>query len=380
MAKRISPPWSLDGQQPMLTYKRIKFTKDQEKPKYELEPYEFKHYLDERLKVLRDDPMFNWILDKNNIPTHTKLDNDLDTVKEACTNIICFKIDHSDKKKFASDQNPEALWLYSQISDDLLKDHKMPIKEATINDLIQRRDSDGKSSKSNSKFTKTTEYEKPPVETTAGKNGMDVEPKLTTYSPMAMKEFYGKPGNVKYSKIAHDYHKYHETLLFSPDYLPDLFQKIRGILSDFPKFEESNIVTGFDETKIFGIKIDFYTSNLIHFCAKLILFKKRLLPDVSQISLIAKILLLCGKIVMGRYIVDCVKSNKISTDSGFKNWESHTNVLIRFAALLTSLVLLIKLCKDVEDGWYELFYDELQREKEKAEEAKLICFILETIS
>ena len=358
-----------------LTYKRSKILINAGQTlKDGLQPEEFERLLQNKLEELMKSTELNWVTkDQENCSTKQKLDKYLENAKKVCARKICLRIDEQNPDFLASDQSTESLYLYNQVASHSLNPNT-PIGKMTTTDDLSGEPVDLSLLPSGNLESNLKILEQP-------------EPDVATaneyYSPPMLQRLTSKQqGTTKHSIVSgRIYHKEQERLL---DNLLPYFMKKMSALKDMPQFDKKNISPdSSNETENFCIEIDFYAFNLIHLCAKLILFPE-LVPEQDCIKFLSEILIICEWIVMGRNIVDWEITNDLSKDSDKKKWIAHVKVLVSFASLLTALIMLIKICKDIDDKWYADFIQQLEALKggdiENDKASRLIIGMLKTIN
>jgi len=110
------------------------------------------------------------------------------------------------------------------------------------------------------------------------------------------------------------------------------------------QFTEPPVYDKTKSTEEFCISIDFYTSAVIKFCVHY-LNNPRPFPSNDCLLLLGYVLQLSLMIVAGRNVADWATPNDLLNEKDWRNWKNHLIVMISFAALLTALLMLAKLCK-----------------------------------
>ena len=397
-------PWLMGGtEKPQpLVYKDAKIEAKPQNSKRGLEPCEFNQHLKNKLEELMKDRILNWVHADGNKETKDKWCRLLNKCMEECAEQICIMIDPKDEEKLTLNQSVKFLFNYSQVA--MKVDSAMEIGMVDeLHDSLKGENGGGDETDSSMPTGAVpitgNDRREPENHTTPkifpdqllqssikslGGGDKTKATKIPTicYSPVKFEKQRKGQGATKHSRLLHDEYKKEQDKLFcNEEGLPALLKKLP--LQDMPVFDKKKIAPGQNE---FGVEIDFYTCNVLHFCAKLI-YKQGLLPNQDCIKVIAKTLLKCARLVMGRNIADWEIPHDTTSAGGLKKWKKHVIVFIDFAALLTSLIMLIKLCKTIDNTvegeiWYKHFRAELKASKrssnkEEAQEAKLIDAILQ---
>ena len=143
-----------------------------------------------------------------------------------------------------------------------------------------------------------------------------------------------KQGTKRHHKVLNDtYHK-HEVQIFK--LLAELICEL-----GYPPLKLEDL-PGDDHTETFCTKIDFYTTAIFRCCVYSICNPQQY-PNIKCMNIFIAIVEVCLKIVMQRHIVDFQRPNNLLAEQGWLNWRKHVIVLISFAALCTSLLMLAKL-------------------------------------
>ena len=139
----------------------------------------------------------------------------------------------------------------------------------------------------------------------------------------AAEDTSGRRGVVKYTKKTHSNYKAKQGTLIA--YLKCFFGNNKTTCDSHSSTEE------------FCDYIDQYTLNII----------KLLVDGLTSVKLeiLSMMLDLCEHVVMGRIVVDWAQPNNLITTSGWDNWRKHISVLISFAAMLTTLFMVLSTLK-----------------------------------